>query len=73
MGEKEVLDQAEQALKTGHFAAARKLLAQPQGQSPELNERRAALWNRMAPDKMIPILLALCVILFVAIVASTAH
>jgi len=68
------LDRAEQALKTGHFAAARKLLSQPLPPStPELAERRKALWNRMSPDKMIPILLGICLLLFIAIVASTAH
>ena len=67
-----LLDDAEAELKRGHFAAARELLsrsAKLDDKSQEAAERRAQLWARLAPDPIIPWLVAACVILYITLVA----
>jgi hypothetical protein len=66
----DLLDRAEQLLQTGHFAAARKLLAEPPtaGDGP----RRAQLLARLAPDPLVAVLIAACLLLFFALIKGYA-
>jgi len=59
------------ALKTGHFAAARALLALPA--MPGDDAQRKRLWWRMSPDPMVAGLIALCLAFFVYIALTTQH
>jgi len=68
----QLLGRAEQALKRGHFAEARTLLSQSAAGEPAEKERRAALWRRLSPDPLVGWLIALCLLLFIAIIATTA-
>lgn len=68
----EILDCATQAQKSGHYAAARALLAQAQDTSGPLAERRKALWARFSPDPFVLWLIGLCLLLFVTIIFLTA-
>jgi hypothetical protein len=58
------------ALKTGHFAAARALIALPPQPGDEA-QRKKLLW-RLSPDPMVAGLIALC-LLFFAYIACTAQ
>jgi hypothetical protein len=66
-----LLDRAEAELKVGHLAAGRALLADPAAAGDA--ERRAKLWARLAPDPLVAWLIAGCLLLFFALVSSTAH
>lgn len=67
----DALDLAELALKSGHFAAARRLLAQPAAaQDPA---RRATLLWRLTPDPLVLLLVLGCAIFFAYIAATTQH
>lgn len=70
------LNAAEHALRSGHFANARRLLAQVKdleksSANAPISTRRAALQARLAPDSMVFWLIGLCLLLFVFIVATT--
>lgn len=72
----ELLDSAEQALKRGHFAAARIKLAESEKsdeKSDALKARRAKLWTKLSPDPMIPLLIAACLALYVTLIAVYVH
>jgi hypothetical protein len=73
-----LLDRAEQALKSGHFAAARGLLRQvAEDKQASVDEvlvaRLATLRERLSPDPLIPILILLCLFLYGAIIVSTVN
>lgn len=59
------------ALKTGHFAAARALLALPPMAGDEA-QRQKIRW-RMSPDPMVAGLIALCLALFLYLALTTQH
>ena len=69
----EALDRAEQALKTGRFAAARTLLAAARPTTDADQQRARALWARLAPDPLAIGLVAACLVLFVALIKIYAH
>lgn len=62
---------AEAALKTGHFAAARVLLAKPP-QPGDAEHRKALLW-RLTPDPLVAILIAGCLLFFGYVALTTQH
>ena len=69
----ELLDRAEQAQRSGHFARTRALLrelAARGGLSPEEDQRAAALRERLRPDPLVAGLVLACLLLFVAVVAT---
>lgn len=68
-----LLDLAEQAHRGGRFAQVRSLLAQLAGQTlaPAEQQRATALRDRLRPDRLVAILIAVCLLLFVAIIRST--
>ena len=67
-----LLDRAEQAHRSGHFAEVRSLLAQLAApRSPADRERAEALRARLRPDPLVALLIVACLILFVAVVGST--
>lgn len=62
---------AEEALKTGHFAAARVLLEKPTQPGDDAH-RKALLW-RLSPDPFVAILIAGCLIFFAYVAFTTQH
>ncbi len=67
----EILDRAEQALRTLHLLEGRRLLSQVQDVHEDaVVQRRNALWARLAPDPIIPLLLVLCLLLYVLSVVT---
>lgn len=62
---------AEAALKTGHFAAARELMAKPAQPGDEAH-RKALLW-RFSPDPFVAILIAGCLLFFGYVALTTQH
>ncbi|HNN94640.1 MAG TPA: hypothetical protein PKI03_20330 [Pseudomonadota bacterium] len=62
---------AEEALKTGHFAAARVLLQKPIQPGDEAH-RKALLW-RLSPDPFVAMLIAGCLIFFAYVALTTQH
>jgi hypothetical protein len=71
-----LLDRAEQAHKAGHFAevqALLKQLAREGGLSSDEEKRAQALRNRLRPDPFVAMLIAACLVLFIAVVASHWH
>ena len=68
-----LLDRAEQAHRGGRFAEVRAILAQLAGQavSPTDQRRAEALRNRLRPDPLVALLIAACLLLFVAVVSRT--
>ncbi len=59
------------ALKTGHFAAARALLALPAMPGDEA-QRKKLLW-RLSPDPMVAGLIAVCLAFFAYVALTTQH
>jgi hypothetical protein len=68
-----LLDSAEQAQRSGHFARTRSLLRQLAargGLSAEDEKRAAALRERLRPDPLVAWLVLACLVLFIAVVAT---